>query len=208
MFKTDAPIPAEPLKPVAKNEGFYTAGDVQYVAKGGVADVSKTPYTGAIKVLRTILGYEYLWINVRVKGGAYGCMSRFTEKGNCAFVSYRDPKLKETLEVYDNIPAFLENFDANERMMTKFIIGTLSGMDVPLTPNGIGARSYAAYRMNLTEEKLQKERDEVLGATAEDIRKLAAYIESALQNSVICTVGSESALKAESDVFSEIKPLI
>ena len=207
-FRGNPVVDAEPLAFEKKNEGFITAGDVQYVAKGGFADTEKTPYHGALKVLRTILGYDYLWINVRVKGGAYGCMSRFGYTGFCGFVSYRDPNLKGTLDIYDNIPAFLAGFDANERTMTKFIIGTLSGMDTPLTPSTAGARSYNAYRSNITEEFLQKERDQVLNATAEDIRSLAAYVESALSADAICVVGSESVLKEGSDIFANLTNLI
>ena len=191
-----------------RNEGFKTSGDVQYVAMGGRADTKKYPFRGYIYVLKTILAYEYLWANVRVKGGAYGCMSTFTRKGNCAFVSYRDPNLKETIEVYKNIPKFIECFEGDEDTMTKYIIGTLSDLDAPLSPSALGSRSYKCFRTGLTEEILQKERDELLNCSVENIRSLSSYIEDAIKDENICVVGTQSKVEANKDVFKNVENLI
>lgn len=191
-----------------KNEGFITPGDVQYVAKGGHVDLSKNPFTGAVYILKTILGYDYLWTQVRVKGGAYGCMSAFTRNGSGGFVSYRDPNLKETLDVFDKIPDYIRSFNADEDTMTKYIIGTLSDLDAPLSPSATGARSLRAYLLGLTEEMLQKERDELLNATTKDINALASYIEELLSGNNYCVVGSEGEIKRNEDVFLKTENLI
>ena len=93
-----------------------------------------THYTGALNILKVALSYDYLWINIRVKGGAYGCMSGFKYSGESFFVSYRDPHLKRTFDVFAGIPDYVRGFQADEREMTKYIIGTISGKDVPKTP--------------------------------------------------------------------------
>ncbi|MBR3040806.1 MAG: insulinase family protein [Lachnospiraceae bacterium] len=208
-FKVDVKeVKNEEIIPEKKNEGFITPGDVQYVAKGGHVDLSKNPFSGAIYVLKTILAYDYLWTQVRVKGGAYGCMSAFTRNGTGGFVSYRDPNLKETLDVYDRLPEYVRTFNADEDIMTKYIIGTLSDLDAPLSPSATGARSMRAYLLGLTEEMLQKERDELLNATKEDINALASYMEELLSGNNYCVVGSEGEIKRSEDVFLHTENLI
>ena len=118
-----------------KNEAFQTSGQVQYVALCGNFEREGYDYTGALRILRVMLSYDYLWINIRVKGGAYGCMNGYMRNGDTYFVSYRDPNLSATNEIYDGIPAYLEKFDADEREMTGYIIGTISDMDTPMNPS-------------------------------------------------------------------------
>lgn len=189
------------------NEAFTDASQIQYVAKVGNFADHGYHYTGALRILKLILSYDYLWINVRVKGGAYGCMSGFFRSGETYFVSYRDPNLLKTLEIYDGIPKYLREFQADERDMTKYIIGTFSSMDTPLYPEGKGARSMNAYLQNLTEEMLQKDRDEVRNATAEDIRALADMIQSVLQDPSVCVIGNEDAIQKEAQLFDKVTSL-
>ncbi len=190
-----------------KNEGFMDASMVQYVARAGNYRAHGFEYHGALRILKTILGYDYLWNHVRVKGGAYGCMNGCLRNGDMYFVSYRDPNLSKTNEVYDGIPAYLESFDADEHEMTKYIIGTISDMDVPMNPYAKGERSMSAYLQGMTYEDLQKERDEVIGATAADIRGLKALVASVLQENNLCVVGGEEALQREKELFKELKNL-
>lgn len=164
-------------------------------------------YTGALEILKVILSYDYLWTNIRVKGGAYGCMSGFRRNGEGFFVSYRDPHLSETLEVYKGIPDYIRSFQADEREMTKYIIGTISGKDVPKTPQMKGNLSKSAYFGKITREMVQKERDQILKANAEDIRGLAPIVEAILAAGQICVVGSESAIEKEKNLFMEVKHL-
>lgn len=189
------------------SEAFTDASQIQYVAKVGNFADHGYHYTGALRILKLILSYDYLWINVRVKGGAYGCMSGFFRSGETYFVSYRDPNLLKTLEIYDGIPEYLRKFQADERDMTKYIIGTFSSMDTPLYPEGKGARSMNAYLQNLTEEMLQKDRDEVRNATAEDIRALADMIQSVLQDPSVCVIGNEDAIQKEAQLFDKVTGL-
>ena len=195
-----------PVKNV--NEGLKTSAQVDYVARCGNFRDAGLEYTGALKILQIILSYDYLWIQVRVKGGAYGCMSGFKRSGESFFVSYRDPHLRRTLEVYEGVPEYVRTFAADEREMTKYIIGTISGKDVPRTPQTQGALGRMAYFRGLTVEMLQKERDQILNATVEDIHALAPLIQAVLSDDQLCVVGSESAIEKAKDVFMETKPLV
>ena len=208
LFNGQKPEPVKQAPCVKKNEAFKTSGQVQYVAQNGNFRKKGLEYTGALEILKVILSYDYLWINLRVKGGAYGCMSGFKRNGESFLVSYRDPHLKRTLEVYQGVPDYIRAFEADEREMTKYIIGTISNKDVPRTPQMQGSISKTAYFSNVTEDMLQKERNQILGAQKEDIQKLAALVEAVLSDEQICVVGSETAIEKAEDVFMEVKPLI
>lgn len=190
-----------------KNQGFLDASQVQYVARAGNFVSHGFRYHGALKILKVIMGYDYLWIHVRVKGGAYGCMNGYMRNGDTYFVSYRDPNLRATNEVYDGIPRYLEAFEADEREMTKYIIGTVSDMDTPLNPNARGVRSMTAYLQGLTEADIQRERDEVIGATAEDIRGLKDMMEAVLSDGCLCVIGNEDCLRQERALFDSLETL-
>ena len=190
-----------------KNEGIMTSGQVQYVAQSGNFSEGGYVYTGALRILKLILSYDYLWINLRVKGGAYGCMSGFKRSGDSYFVSYRDPNLKNTLDVFAGIPEYVRNFQADEHEMTKYVIGTVSGMDTPLNPSAQGALGLAAYMNGISQEDLQEERNQVLDAGAEDIRALADLIEYVLKQENICVVGSESAIEENVSLFLHMENL-
>ena len=208
LFNGQKPEPVKQAPCVKKNEAFKTSGQVQYVAQNGNFRKKGLEYTGALDILKVILSYDYLWINIRVKGGAYGCMSGFKYSGESFFVSYRDPHLKRTYDVFAGIPDYVRGFKADEREMTKYIIGTISGKDVPKTPQMKGNASKGAYFCGVTEEMMQKERDEILNAQAEDIQALAPLIEAILSDEEICVVGSEPKVQKEETLFGSISPLI
>ena len=197
----------EPLQLVKKNEGFLDASQVQYVSRAGNFCREGYEYTGALRILKVLLSYDYLWLNVRVKGGAYGCMSGFTRNGNGYFTSYRDPHLARTNEVYEGIPEYLEQFTAEEKEMTKYIIGTFSAVDAPLTPAAKTGRSATAYLTGVTEDMLKKERAETLNATQEDIRSLAGIVRAVLKENAFCVIGNEQKLTEEKELFQELKNL-
>ena len=189
-------------------EAFIDASQIQYVAKTGDFVCEGYEYTGALRLLRIILSYDYLWINVRVKGGAYGCMNTFLRSGESYFVSYRDPNLSDTLDVYDRIPEYIKSFSPDERDMTKYIIGTFSALDTPMNPEAKGSRSLSAYLEGITYEQIQKERNEILNAQPEDIRRLADLVEAVLKKDSICVIGNENMIKESAGLFENVEKLI
>lgn len=189
-------------------EAFIDASQIQYVAKTGDFICEGYEYTGALRLLRIILSYDYLWINVRVKGGAYGCMNTFLRSGESYFVSYRDPNLSDTLDVYDRIPEYIKSFSPDERDMTKYIIGTFSALDTPMNPEAKGSRSLSAYLEGITYEQIQKERNEILNAQPEDIRRLADLVEAVLKKDSVCVIGNENMIKESAGLFENVEKLI
>lgn len=190
-----------------KNEGFKTSSKVQYVARAGNFIDQGVEYTGALQILKVILSYDYLWQNVRVKGGAYGCMSSFNRLGDGYFVSYRDPNLEKTNEIYEGITDYLRTFDVSDRDMTKYIIGTISNIDQPMNPVAKGDRSLNLYMNHVSKEMIEKEREQILDATQEDIRKLADIVEAVLKANQLCVIGGEEKIEEQKALFDEIKDL-
>lgn len=190
-----------------EKEGFMDASKVQYVARAGNFKNAGYEYTGELKILKVILSYDYLWLNVRVKGGAYGCMSGFARNGDSYFASYRDPNLEKTNEIYQGIPEYLDNFTIDERDMTKYIIGTFSSIDAPLTPADKAGRSVNAWLTQTTLMDIQKERDQVLNADQSSIRGLSKYMKAILDENAFCVIGNEEKLTSQKDMFDKLENL-
>ena len=190
-----------------KNEGFMTSGQVQYVCRAGNFKKKGLPYTGALRILKVMLGYEYLWTNVRVKGGAYGCMCGFSKSGDSYFVSYRDPNLEKTVKVFEEAADAVANAKIDERTVTQYLIGAISDLDVPMNPATLGLFSLSAYMTGVTQEMLQKERDDMLHATGDDIRALSKYIEAFMEDDFFCTVGNAQKIKASKELFLHMENL-
>lgn len=204
------PVVKEPfaITLAKKNEGFETSAQIQYVGRAGnYRKDGGLSYTGALRVLKVILGYEYLWTNVRVKGGAYGCMCNFGKAGDSYFVSYRDPNLKKTMDTFEKTGDYLRSFTADERTMTKYIIGAISDLDIPMNPSAKGSRSSSAYLTNQTYEEIQKERDELLACTQDDIRALADYMDAIMKAEAVCVVGNGQAIEENKEMFGTIENL-
>lgn len=193
--------------PVNEKTAYTSSSQVQYVARCGNFCKAGYQYTGALKVLKVIFSYDYLWLNVRVKGGAYGCMSGFSRNGDTYMVSYRDPNLKKTNEIFEGAADYIRNFQVSERDMLKFIIGTIGDLDAPLTPSAKGIRSFGAYICHADYEAMQKERMEILNADAESIRALAPIVEAAVSQNYLCVVGNQKMIRDEEELFDKIEPL-
>ena len=191
-----------------KTEAYTTSGMVQYDACGGDFIQAGYAYHGALNVLKVMMNYDYLWIRLRVQGGAYGCMSGFASSGSGYFTSYRDPNLKETYDVYEGAIDYVKNFEADERTMRKYIIGAISGIDTPLGAADKGARSLNAWLCHTSYEKIQKNRHELLAADVETIRSLAGIVEAVVHSGIRCVVGSTAKIEENKDMFQKIEPLI
>ncbi|MEG2439911.1 MAG: insulinase family protein [Acetivibrio sp.] len=206
--REDKKIGRKNLKTEKTKEGFKTPGQVQYVARCGSYKASGKEYTGALRVLKVILSYDYLWNHIRVKGGAYGCMCGFSMSGYGYFTSYRDPNLRETDMVYGGLYEYVKNFTLEDRDMTKYVIGAISSLDVPMNPSAKGSRSFGAYLCGVTEEDLQKERDQVLAADRETIRNTAEIVKAIIEDDNLCVVGSETKIEENRDMFYVVRNLL
>ena len=190
------------------NEGFQTAGQVQYVCMAGNFASKGLKYDGSLRVLKVMLGYDYLWKNIRVLGGAYGCMSGFTRNGDSYFVTYRDPHLTRSIDVFKKASEYLRNFEADDRTITQFVIGAVSDMDAPKTPATKGAYGLTAYMCHTSMEEVQTNRDELISTDQEKIRKLADYIDAFMSYDCLCVVGDATKLEDNKALFGKVEQLI
>ena len=193
--------------PESRNEAFLTSGKVQYVAKGGNFKSHGFAYTGALRVMETILRYEYLWKKIRVLGGAYGAFTQFLRDGTAILCSYRDPNLSETIKAYEELPAYLENLTLSDREMTKYVIGTMAADEIQFTPSMKGERAMVHYLSGNTRESRMKIRDEIINCQVEDIRKLAPLVDSVMKDPYICVMGSEDKIQKDKDLFDTVRSL-
>ena len=207
LFTTPVEKESYTPEPVKKNEGFLTAGQVQYVCRAGNFIDRGLSYTGALKVLKVMMGYDYLWSKIRVKGGAYGCMCNFYKNGDAYFVSYRDPNLDRTIEVYEAAADYIKNAGLDERTVTQFIIGAVSELDTPMTPASRGLYSLSGYLTGLSMERVQRERDELLATTPDTIRGLYRYVEAFMEEDCLCVVGNGDKIREKEELFMKVEQL-
>jgi hypothetical protein len=192
------------LKSRSKNEGLLAASKVQYVHQGG--DFTDLGYTwsGKMRVLNQILSRDWLQNQVRVIGGAYSGYAYFSPTGQYYLASYRDPNLQSTFEAFAGTPGYLSEFDADEREMTRFIIGTIARMDRPKMPSQRIDSAIARYFTELTAEQLQSERTAVLSTTSADIRAYDQMMSDLLKHSLYCVYGNEGILKQNEALFDKL----
>ena len=196
------------LVPEKKNEAFKTAGQVQYVCRAGNFASKGLKYHGALRVLKVMMGYDYLWKNIRVLGGAYGCMSSYAKNGDAAFVTYRDPNLKISIDVFEKAADYLRNFNADDRTILQYIIGAVSDLDTPKTPSGKGTYGLTAFLCNAKMENIQRNRDELLGTNKDTIRKMADYVDAFMADNCLCVIGTSDKIDESKDLFDKVEQLV
>lgn len=189
------------------NEGFKIASKVQYCALTGDFIKEGYKYNGYMRVLQTIMSLDYMWTEVRIKGGAYGGFAGFRSGGTFFLGSYRDPNIKKTYEIFSELPKYIRGIDLDSRELLKYIIGTISNYDIPLTPQGMGERAIGLYLAGVSYEEEQQLRDEVLTTSNSDIVALAEIVEKLIAQNNICVIGNESKIEEDKDILIEVKSL-
>ncbi|MCK9557197.1 MAG: insulinase family protein [Candidatus Cloacimonadaceae bacterium] len=189
------------------NEGIAAPIKIQYVVQGGNFFRKGYSYSGRLRVLANILSNEFLYKELRVKGGAYGGGTSFGMDGYQYFYSYRDPNLRESLDVYSNVPEFIRSFKCSKRDMNKYILGEISQLDYPKTPEAMGTTAAMDYITGFTQEDRQQIRDEVLSTNLEDLRQYADLIQAILDKNHYAVMGNEAKIKDAADLFDMITPL-
>lgn len=208
VMPKEGPAEVDFAMPKLKNEGFATPGMVQYVGRAGNFVKAGHTYHAAFDVLETIMSYDYLWNRVRVKGGAYGASFSANRDGYLYFVSWRDPHLKTTLQVYEDAVEYIENFDADEAELTKYVIGTMSKSEAPRNARLEGERGMLAYILGRTEEMMNERRRKIIDVTNEDIRALAPIVRDAFSEGYCCCIGSAEKIRENAELFEKVRDLI
>ena len=195
---------AQALACATVNEAISLPGKVQYVAAGGNFAKHGHKFVGSMRVLETILRYEYLWTKIRIQGGAYGATARFEINGLAAFASYRDPQLVKSLEAYKELPNWLKTLELPQRELDKYVIGTISSMDTPLTNSMKLDQALNLKLKNFPDSLRQRIRDEVLQVTNADLQALGQVVEDTLQDGYICVVGGQQPIEEHKDLFNVV----
>jgi Zn-dependent M16 (insulinase) family peptidase len=177
-------------------EGLTIPAQVNYVGKGTNLYQFGYALSGSMAVITNYLGSTWLWERVRVQGGAYGGFGLFDHRsGVFTFLSYRDPNLLKTLEIYDGAPQYLKQLDLSQEELTKSIIGAIGEMDAYQLPDAKGFTSMVRYLVGDSDEKRQLYREQVLGATREDFHQLGKALEKAMQAGRVVVLGSQDAIQ-------------
>lgn len=192
------------LVPAKKNEGILTTSKVQYVLQGFNFKDLGYEWSGKFNVLNQILSTDWLQTQVRVIGGAYGGFTMVDPAGTIQFISYRDPNLKETFDVYKGTVDYLRGFEADENTMTRFIIGTIASMDRPETPSMKGNVALTRFLEGSTAAERQADRDAVLSTTADDISAMSEMVKAVLDQEYYCVYGNNEKIEANRNLFLEL----
>jgi len=189
------------------NEGILSSANVQYVSKGYNFRKLGYDYSGSLQVLSTILSREYLHNTIRAQGGAYGAGISIDRTGHLITYSYRDPNLKETIEAYDSMADYIRNLNLTKNDLTTFIIGTISRIDPATTPHMKGQIATSRFISNVTQEDVQKNRDEILSTRVKDIKDSVDILESTMKENYVCALGNENKLRENQDLFNNLVQL-
>ena len=187
-----------------QNEGIAAPVKVQFVIKGGNFFRKGYPYSGKLRVLGNILSTEYLYKELRVKGGAYGGGASFGVDGYQFFYSYRDPNLAESLDVYNSVADYIRHFDCSRREMEKYILGDISTQDYPQTPEAQGAMGDMDYIRGFTQADRQQIRDEVLDTKPEDLRAYADMVQALMESNHYAVFGAEDRIQENQELFDVV----
>jgi Zn-dependent M16 (insulinase) family peptidase len=197
---------------IARNEGLAIPAQVNFVGKG--ADLYRLGYRlhGSVLVISNYLRNVWLWEKVRQQGGAYGGFCAFDQRsGVFTFLSYRDPNLLGTLDVYDRTAACLRRLDLSDEELSRNIIGAIGDLDAYQLPDAKGFTALVRYLVGDTDEQRQRFRDEVLGTTAADFRAFADVLDRLSAEGAVVVMGGRPALEAalaEQPGLFEIKTVL
>lgn len=187
------------LKPEVKNEGILAASKVQYVIAGFNFRQLGYKWNGNMRVLSQVISSEWLHNQIRVIGGAYGGYCRLGADGTVTFNSYRDPGLNKTIETYQKTGDFLKNLKVDDLRFTRYIIGTIASLDMPLTASQRGTKSFDMYLFNRKQSDVQEERNAILRTTVADIVPYADMIDKIMEQGAVCVFGNTQKVTAEQE---------
>lgn len=189
-----------------QNEAFVTAQDVNYVGLAANAS-DHLGYTGESQVLSTAFRFDYLWNNIRVKGGAYGSLYLHRRNGNMALASYRDPNITKTLETYRQLPDYVDALELSESELLKYIIGTLSPLEQPKSAYKKGMTAFSRFKQGLTTQDIIRLKEEILATDSTALSALKTPFEKVISESTVAVIGNKAQIDKEKDLFDAIYEL-
>lgn len=187
------------LTPEMKDEGILAPSKVQYVIAGYNLKKLGFKWNGNMRVLSQLISAEWLHNQIRVIGGAYGGYCRFGADGMVTFNSYRDPGLDKTIETYRQTGDFLRKYETDPQQFTRYIIGTIAALDMPLSASQRGYRAFDMFLNNRKQADLQAEREAILKATLPEMKAYADMVDKIMSQGAVCVYGNTQKVSTERD---------
>ncbi len=191
------------------NEAFSTPSQVNYVACAGNLIDGGYKYNGAYQILASMIRNDYLYPEIRMRGGAYGYSCQISKaNGNFTFSTYRDPALGESLDTFKSCGDFVRKHIPSDDELNRYIIGTFGKLDRPLTPYANSVRSLSAYLSGVSYESMCKDRLDMLNVKADELQHYADSIDFIMSQNAVCVIGNEQNVKRDADRFDSVIKLL
>lgn len=190
------------FKCLTKNEGLLSSSGVQYIAQGYDFTKLGYKYSGKLLVLKNILNEEFIWNRIRELGGAYGGAVSISSNGDLKFLSWRDPNVKETLDIFSEAGDFIKKLKLTDRELQNYIISTIGELDRPMDSYEKGRVSDMLYFKGVTQNDIQQERNEILHTSLKDIKDYGDMLRDVTRQNTFCIFGNEKKLKENKEIFS------
>ena len=190
--------------PRNRHEAFVIPSDICFAARACDPRRLGIDVTGAWAVAANALSYDYLWNEIRVKGGAYGCGFRAAGERQTAFYTYRDPAIDPSIERVERAGAWLGSFEPDEAAFEGFIVSCVSGMDAPVKPYALTKRRNTTYLAGLDPHAREERRAQMLAATPAELRALGADVTRIAAESPICVFGGREVIAKSNAGFNVV----
>ena len=182
-------------EPVLAREAFVIPSDICFVAKACDAAHTGATYSGVWSVAARALNYGYLWDEIRVQGGAYGCGFRPNANGSMGYYTYRDPNLDASLDRIDAAGAWLRSYEPDRQTMEGYIVSTVAGHDAPQRPRMVARRQDIDFLTHRDPAWRDRIRQEELATTADQLHPLADALDAVAARDAVCVFGSREILE-------------
>ena len=190
--------------PCDRHEAFVIPSDICFAARACDPRRLGIDVTGAWAVAANALSYDYLWNEIRVKGGAYGCGFRAAGERQTAFYTYRDPAIDPSIERVERAGAWLGSFEPDEAAFEGFIVSCVSGMDAPVKPYALTKRRNTTYLAGLDPHAREERRAQMLAATPGELRSLGADVARIAAESPTCVFGGRDVIAKSNAGFNVV----
>lgn len=190
--------------PRDRHEAFVIPSDICFAARACDPRRLGIDVTGAWAVAANALSYDYLWNEIRVKGGAYGCGFRAAGERQVAFYTYRDPAIDPSIERVERAGAWLGSFEPDEAAFEGFIVSCVSGMDAPVKPYALTKRRNTTYLAGLDPHAREERRAQMLAATPGELRSLGADVTRIAAESPTCVFGGREVIAKSNADFNVV----
>ena len=190
--------------PRDRHEAFVIPSDICFAARACDPRRLGLDVTGAWAVAANALSYDYLWNEIRVKGGAYGCGFRAAGERQAAFYTYRDPAIDPSIERVARAGEWLGSFEPDEAAFEGFIVSCVSGMDAPVKPYALTKRRNTTYLAGLDPHAREERRAQMLAATPGELRSLGADVTRIAAESPTCVFGGRDVIAKSNAGFNVV----